>query len=277
MQDVGGAYAGPFNEGEELKLLCEVHGGNNLSPTNCSLSHKYYLLCCRAAAPPGLLVCWWPGGAGPHPHWAGQGRGGQQTPILDVSHRVIGQDHQPIRGCILVSNVQQRRCKTPCEFSLSIGRTIFLLPCCDDWCSSVSRVTLGIVTDISSGLHCFAVYLCPCNNNCFFVSPAENYAAIQNLYTWQRILSDSVKNAIYGPSSFWNPRKLILISYQNDFGIRSEYWIPATSDLSLIGHRWSQNVYSVLFIYFQFSIEVGKYWNIISTAFVSTSIFFIQN
>ena len=26
-QDVGGAYAGPFNEGEELKLLCEVHGG----------------------------------------------------------------------------------------------------------------------------------------------------------------------------------------------------------------------------------------------------------
>ena len=27
-QDVGGAYAGPFNEGEELKLLCEVHGGN---------------------------------------------------------------------------------------------------------------------------------------------------------------------------------------------------------------------------------------------------------
>ena len=27
-QDVGGAFAGPFNEGEELKLLCEVHGGN---------------------------------------------------------------------------------------------------------------------------------------------------------------------------------------------------------------------------------------------------------
>ena len=27
IQDVGGAYAGPFNEGEELKLLCEVHGG----------------------------------------------------------------------------------------------------------------------------------------------------------------------------------------------------------------------------------------------------------
>ena len=26
-QDVGGAFAGPFNEGEELKLLCEVHGG----------------------------------------------------------------------------------------------------------------------------------------------------------------------------------------------------------------------------------------------------------
>ena len=26
-QDVGGAYAGPFNEGEELKLVCEVHGG----------------------------------------------------------------------------------------------------------------------------------------------------------------------------------------------------------------------------------------------------------
>ena len=55
LQDVGGAYAGPFNEGEELKLLCEVHGGNNSSPANCALSHKY--LGCRAAAPPGLLVC----------------------------------------------------------------------------------------------------------------------------------------------------------------------------------------------------------------------------
>merc|ERR1719342_2047391 len=30
LQDVGGAYAGPFNEGEELKLLCEVHGGRPL-------------------------------------------------------------------------------------------------------------------------------------------------------------------------------------------------------------------------------------------------------
>ena len=49
-----------------------------------------------------------------------------------------------------------------------------------------------------------------------------------------------------------------------------------TSDLSLIGHQWSQNVYSELFIYIQFSIEVGKHWNIISTAFVSTSIFSIQ-
>ena len=26
-QDVGGATAGPFNEGEELRLVCEVHGG----------------------------------------------------------------------------------------------------------------------------------------------------------------------------------------------------------------------------------------------------------
>ena len=25
--ELGGAFAGPFNEGEELKLLCEVHGG----------------------------------------------------------------------------------------------------------------------------------------------------------------------------------------------------------------------------------------------------------
>ena len=25
--DVGGAYAGPFNEAEELRLVCEVHGG----------------------------------------------------------------------------------------------------------------------------------------------------------------------------------------------------------------------------------------------------------
>ena len=30
-QDVGGAIAGPFNEGEELKLLCEVHGGRKAS------------------------------------------------------------------------------------------------------------------------------------------------------------------------------------------------------------------------------------------------------
>ena len=27
-QDVGGAYAGPFNEGEELRLVCQVHGGD---------------------------------------------------------------------------------------------------------------------------------------------------------------------------------------------------------------------------------------------------------
>jgi hypothetical protein len=27
MSDVRGAYAGPFNEGEELKLQCQVHGG----------------------------------------------------------------------------------------------------------------------------------------------------------------------------------------------------------------------------------------------------------
>lgn len=25
--DVAGAYAGPFNEGEDLKLICQVHGG----------------------------------------------------------------------------------------------------------------------------------------------------------------------------------------------------------------------------------------------------------
>ena len=24
---VGGSYAGPFNEGEDLKLVCQVHGG----------------------------------------------------------------------------------------------------------------------------------------------------------------------------------------------------------------------------------------------------------
>lgn len=29
-QDVGGAFAGPFNEGEELRLICEVHGGRPL-------------------------------------------------------------------------------------------------------------------------------------------------------------------------------------------------------------------------------------------------------
>jgi hypothetical protein len=29
MSDVRGAYAGPFNEGEELKLQCQVHGGRH--------------------------------------------------------------------------------------------------------------------------------------------------------------------------------------------------------------------------------------------------------
>ena len=27
LSDVRGAYAGPFNENEELKLQCQVHGG----------------------------------------------------------------------------------------------------------------------------------------------------------------------------------------------------------------------------------------------------------
>ena len=29
LTDVRGAFAGPFNEGEELRLLCQVHGGRN--------------------------------------------------------------------------------------------------------------------------------------------------------------------------------------------------------------------------------------------------------
>ena len=41
-QDVGGAFAGPFNEGEELRLICEVHGGN------LTRAGEYYFtrLCC---------------------------------------------------------------------------------------------------------------------------------------------------------------------------------------------------------------------------------------
>ena len=27
--DILGAYAGPFNEGEDLKLICQVHGGTD--------------------------------------------------------------------------------------------------------------------------------------------------------------------------------------------------------------------------------------------------------
>ena len=145
----------------------------------------------------------------------------------------------------------KRRCKTPCEFSLSIGRTIFLLPCCDDLCSSVSRVTLGIVTDISSGLHCFAFLLCPCHNNCLFVSPAKNYAAIQNLYTWQRILSDSVKNAIYGPSSLWNPRKQILILSK---WFRNQIRILSSCDLGLQFNRASVITKCLFSTFYLFSI-----------------------
>lgn len=54
-QDVGGAYAGPFNEGEELRLVCQVHGGD-ITPASSHWPH-YVTLLPRAAAPLGVLVC----------------------------------------------------------------------------------------------------------------------------------------------------------------------------------------------------------------------------
>jgi hypothetical protein len=44
MSDVRGAYAGPFNEGEELKLQCQVHGGRQAF--TCVVDFLLYFLCC---------------------------------------------------------------------------------------------------------------------------------------------------------------------------------------------------------------------------------------
>ena len=85
--DVGGAYAGPFNEAEELRLVCEVHGGAlyNLQLHEGSFEALLTdMLSPRAAAAGGVLVRGGPAGGGPHPDRARQGRGRQQAQIQNV-------------------------------------------------------------------------------------------------------------------------------------------------------------------------------------------------
>ena len=55
-QDVGGAYAGPFNEGEELKLVCEVHGGKYHNGKGF-LSPDFTILMLRPTFTQRVLVC----------------------------------------------------------------------------------------------------------------------------------------------------------------------------------------------------------------------------
>ena len=99
IQDVGGAYAGPFNEGEELKLLCEVHGGTFDYTINIwrHMWHRnflnvkefviwyYFLFSSRSSPAPGVLACRRQHSSWQHLHWAWQGCGGKQTTIHSVS------------------------------------------------------------------------------------------------------------------------------------------------------------------------------------------------
>ena len=68
-----------------------------------------------------------------------------------------------------------------------------------------------IVTDISPGLHCFPFSLCPCHNNCLFVSPRQKLCR----HSKSGYMTENTKwlgqKCNLWPSSLWNPSKQILI------------------------------------------------------------------
>ena len=80
-QDVGGAYAGPFNEGEELKLVCEVHGGK-LETKEALISVQRFFL--RPTFSVSVLVRGRSKGGGQNSGRAWKRRGGQQIEIQKV-------------------------------------------------------------------------------------------------------------------------------------------------------------------------------------------------